>query len=83
MMLKYLVLLMFVLYCMDTRRLCLYLYCTAGVQKGIYYIYIVLQGVQKGSVYIWILLQGYKKAVITPNAMEFSRLVKSIVCKVN
>ena len=25
--------------------------------------------------------QGYKKAVITPNAMEFSRLVKSILCK--
>jgi len=27
------------------------------------------------------ILKGYKKAVITPNAMEFSRLVKSILCK--
>ena len=26
-------------------------------------------------------LQGYRKAVVTPNAMEFSRLVKTILCK--
>lgn len=27
------------------------------------------------------ILKGYQKAVITPNAMEFSRLVKSVLCK--
>jgi ATP-dependent NAD(P)H-hydrate dehydratase len=27
------------------------------------------------------LVQGYRKAVVTPNAMEFSRLVKAILCK--
>jgi ATP-dependent NAD(P)H-hydrate dehydratase len=26
-------------------------------------------------------VQGYRKAVVTPNAMEFSRLVKTILCK--
>ena len=28
-----------------------------------------------------LLIQGYRRAVVTPNAMEFSRLVKSILCK--
>jgi len=27
------------------------------------------------------ILKGYRKAVVTPNAMEFSRLVKTILCK--
>lgn len=27
------------------------------------------------------IIKGYQKAVITPNAMEFSRLVKSVLCK--
>jgi len=31
--------------------------------------------------YSYLLLQGYRRAVVTPNAMEFSRLVKTILCK--
>ncbi len=36
---------------------------------------------ETGTLTTFSAVQGYRKAVVTPNAMEFSRLVKTILCK--